>query len=239
MKKILSCGLIAILGFSLIGCSSIKQVNVNSEDSDGNQSQNREELIISNENMTIAIPIEQIPTIHTYLEDYPSNSSERKTEIDRMVVNPLPNPNATYAVIGYGCGIKLCNNVFVKYKNDQVTSIPLPESSFFQEALITVDNKYLAIKLGENEGSTVSRSSLVIIDTVEFKNAELQNNSEIINKLINGNFTVPIHDLQWENDTTLKFTIPDIQDYSFETLEQWNQEESESKTKEVKITVAK
>ncbi|ATF10560.1 hypothetical protein A616_00295 [Brevibacillus brevis X23] len=239
MKNFITYGLflIVILGVGLIECSSNNQKTTDSVGSYSNQNQNREELIITSESETITIPIERIPTIRTYLEEYTTSSSERKTEIERMRVNPLPNPNATYAVISYSCGIKLCDNVLVNYKNDQVTSIPLPQSSFFQEALFTVDNKYLAIKFGKNEGSTVSRSSLVIIDTVEIKNAEFQNNSEIINKITNGNFTVPIRNLHWENDTTLKVTIPDIKDYSFKTIEKWINEESETKTKEVKITL--
>ncbi len=239
MKNFITYGLflIVILGVGLIGCSSNNQKTTDSVGSYSNQNQNREELIITSESETITIPIEQIPTIRTYLEEYTTSSSERKTEIDRMRVNPLPNPNATYAVISYSCGIKLCDNVLVNYKNDQVTSIPLPQSSFFQEALFTVDNKYLAIKFGKNEGATVSRSSLVIIDTVEIKNAEFQNNSEIISKITNGNFTVPIPNLHWENDTTLKVTIPDIKDYSFKTIEKWVNEESETKIKEVKITL--
>lgn len=216
-----------------IGCASINPQTIDPVDAYSNHSQDREELMIPSDSGTIAIPIEQIPALHTYLEEYPSHTSDRKTEIDRIIVNPLPNPADTYAVISYGCGIKLCDHVLVRYSDNQTNSFPLPESSIFQEALFTMDNKYLAIKLGRNEGASVTRSSLVIINTVEFTHATLQNNTELTNRLTNENFTVPIHGLHWENVTTLQFTIPDINDYSFESLQQWQQQER--KTKNVKL----
>ena len=75
----------------------------------------------------------------------------------------------------------------------------------------------------------------MIINTESLTLAEHNDGSDIVNKLTSTDFSIPILSLNWENDTKLKISIPDLTDYSFETLKQWQQKET--KTKEVTLSI--
>lgn len=236
MQKIV--GLIFALSMTVltIGCGDSSR-NISSN-SNGTQVQNvqkeAERLTFSLDSKEYSIPIQKVDSIYKYLEQF--DQSDRETEIKRIQATAFTsNSGIIYGDFQYSCGTKLCNHTFVQIKNDEIKSVPLHSGSIFSDHAFSPNEKNLAILLGRNEGTDVVRNSVMIINTESLTLAELDDASDIVNKITSTDFSIPILSLHWENDTTLKITIPDLTDYSFETLKQWQQKES--KTKEVTLRI--
>ncbi|OUQ87471.1 hypothetical protein B5G50_15795 [Brevibacillus brevis] len=219
-----------------VGCGD-SSLNISSN-SNGTQVQKvqkeAERLTFSLDSKEYSIPIQKVDSINRYLEQF--DQSDRETEIKRIQATAFTSNSGTiYGDFQYSCGTKLCNHTFVQIKNDEIKSIPLHSGSIFSDHAFSPNEKNLAILLGKNEGTDVVRNSVMIINTESLTLAEFNDASDIVNKLTSTDFSIPILSLNWENDTKLKISIPDLTDYSFETLKQWQQKES--KTKEVILSI--
>ncbi|KMZ44111.1 MULTISPECIES: hypothetical protein [Bacillales] len=236
MKRIF--GFIFALSMTVltVGCGN-SSLNLSSN-SNGTQVQNvqkeAERLTFSLDSKEYSIPIQKIDSINKYLEQF--DQSDRETEIKRIKATAFTSDSGIiYSDFQYSCGTKLCNHTFVQIKNDEMKSIPLHSGSIFSDHAFSPTEKNLGILLGKNEGTDVVRNSVMIINTESLTLAELNDGSDIVNKLTSTDFSIPILSLNWENDTTLKIAIPDLTDYSFETLKQWQQ--TENKMKEVTLNI--
>lgn len=179
---------------------------------------------------TITIPVEKIASVKQYLDQ--RDPQERMNEFSRIQTETFSSPSGVvYGDIRYGCGVKQCDHTLVQIKNDSFQSLPLHSGSIWVRHAFSPNEKNLAILLGRNEGTEVLRNSLLIIDADSFRLAEIQNADELASQLTAPEFLFPIVSMSWENDRTLKATIPDTEDVSFDALQEWKQ--GEHKTKEV------
>lgn len=236
MKKIF--GLIFALSMIVltVGCgdSSLKNPSNSNDIQVQNVQKEAELLTFSLDSKEFSIPIQKVDSINKYLEQF--DQSDRETEINRMQATAFTsNSGIIYGDFQYSCGTKLCNHTLVQIKDDEIKSVPLHSGSIFSDHIFSPNEKKLAILLGKNEGTDVVRNSVMIINTESLTLAELNDASNIVNKVTSADFSIPILSLNWENDTTVKITIPDLTDYSFETLQQWKQKEN--KTKEVTLSI--
>ncbi|MBG9941038.1 hypothetical protein ABE237_21540 [Brevibacillus formosus] len=236
MKKIF--GFIFALSMTVltVGCGD-SSLTISSN-SNGTQVQNvqkeAERLTFSLDSKEYSVPIPKVESINKYLEQF--DQSDRETEIKRMQATAFTSKSGIiYGDFQYSCGTKLCNHTLVQIKNDEIKSVPLHSGSIFSDHAFSPNEKNLAILLGKNEGTDVVRNSVMIINTESLTLAELNDASDIVNKLTSTDFSIPILSLNWENDTTLKITIPDLTNYSFETLEQW--QKKENNTKEATLSI--
>ncbi|EJL21024.1 hypothetical protein [Brevibacillus sp. BC25] len=236
MKKIF--GLIFALSMTVltVGCgdSSLKTSSSSNDTQLQNAQKEAERLTFSLDSKEYSIPLQKVDSINKYLEQF--DQSDRETEIKRIQATAFTsNSGIIYGDFQYSCGTKLCNHTLVQIKNDEIKSVPLHSGSIFSDHAFSPNEKNLAILLGKNEGTDVVRNSVMVINTESLTLAELNDASDIVNKLTSTDFSIPILSIKWENDTTLKITIPDLTDYSFETLKQWQQKEN--KTKEVTLSI--
>ena len=190
-------------------------------------------LTLAVDSKTVLIPIEKIDSIKGYLSQYHEN--ERIDEIKRMHTTAfISKSGIMYGDIRYSCGVKLCDHTLVQIKNNEIISLSLHPGSIFIDRVFSPDERYLAVLLGKNEGTEIIRHSLKVINTESFSVANFTHDNDLVNQLTSSDFTIPILSISWENEKTLKATVPDTEDYKFETLLKWKQ--IENKTKEVFLT---
>ncbi|TPG86866.1 hypothetical protein EEL32_12210 [Brevibacillus laterosporus] len=114
----------------------------------------------SSKTKTIKIPIKSIPEfneIYSELEDDNQKKAELGVATRGMIL--LENKDATYLLLKYQCGVKLCNSLLLKKENEKITTLPINETFLFADYQFSSDKKSLAL-------------SYITIHYVDFHNSD-------------------------------------------------------------------
>ena len=228
MRKIF---LIILTLLLLCSCNETNSLIANEEINNQQQPTSNEldqQITLKYENGDFTFNAKELPDIYNYLK----NSEDLQLEVDRMKLDFIKNINQTnYYILKYSCGTKLCNNLLVREHNKKLDSILLSESSIFQEIFISPKSNYIAFLFVVNEGAVI-RNDLIVVDTSSLQKKSINtSNGEKLKP-----FFWPIKDVEWVDDNRLKIDIPDISNFDFNSLEEW-QLSSSKKSKSVNITV--
>ncbi|QDX92465.1 hypothetical protein EEL30_09090 [Brevibacillus laterosporus] len=114
----------------------------------------------SSKTKTIKIPIKSIPEfneIYSELEDDKQKKAELGVATRGIIL--LENKDATYLLLKYQCGVKLCNSLLLKKENEKITTLPINETFLFADYQFSSDKKSLAL-------------SYITIHYVDFHNSD-------------------------------------------------------------------
>ncbi|XOS93775.1 hypothetical protein ACLMAB_10305 [Brevibacillus laterosporus] len=87
----------------------------------------------SSKTKTIKIPIKSIPEfneIYSELEDDKQKKAELGVATRGMILSE--NKDATYLLLKYQCGVKLCDSLLLKKENEKITTLPINEKFLLQ-----------------------------------------------------------------------------------------------------------
>ncbi|PCN44774.1 hypothetical protein B9C88_08735 [Brevibacillus laterosporus] len=108
----------------------------------------------------IKVPIKSIPEfneIYSELEDDKQKKAELGVATRGMILSE--NKDATYLLLKYQCGVKLCDSLLLKKENERITTLPINEKFLFADYQFSSDKKSLAL-------------SYITIHYVDFHNSD-------------------------------------------------------------------
>ncbi|WDV45647.1 hypothetical protein PV797_19460 [Clostridiaceae bacterium M8S5] len=219
MHKLKICTLIVAVVAFLIGCK--QQDNrtnlIKSNELSGGSVESIDikeyELKFAHNDKIIKIKSSDIPIVNQYLNE----SDDPESEIRWMSLDYIGKvKDNTYFLLKYGRAIKLRDYVLIKFRRNTFNSSITLAFGIYQEHKYSLDNKYLAFNFRYNQGNTVLRNDIVVIDLLEMKKCILTNVQEKYQP-----FLWWISDYKWVGDKKIEISIPNIKEFDFESLEKW------------------
>ncbi|MDN9012823.1 hypothetical protein [Brevibacillus laterosporus] len=95
---------------------------------------------------TIKIPIKSIPEFNEIYSELDNDNLKRmELGVATRGMILLENKDATYLLLKYQCGVKLCNSLLLKKENEKITTLPINETFLFADYQFSSDKKSLAL----------------------------------------------------------------------------------------------
>ena len=157
----------------------------------------------------------EIPELQVYIDQ----SSDPEVELEKIFTKYLfQNDSKDYIPVSYGCGVKLCTNLFLEHDNGKFRSLTVSETSFYQQH--QQSDSYVVIRFGQNESNEVVRNQLAVINLSNWKQITPPSELAFLSQ-----FEYPIIDMKLAGGS-LVLSVADVLDTSYETLADWfNQNE--------------
>ncbi len=234
MKRfIFSCFLCMVL----IGCSteesspSINQTADAAESKDVTVTEKeppkQKEITLFLEGNEKRFNVKDLPLIHKYVQTSP----DPDLAVARMRINEIETPlqETSLYILRYACGSKLCSNMLIKETKNEVQTRLVSDLSLFKTASISPNQEKLLLTFLVNEGDTITRGKVKVIDLDHLEPMSLLQDDDQVDL----NFVWPILDATWKTDDSIEVSIPKLESSSLEAIKNWyrlNPENQEKKT---------
>ncbi|KGX84176.1 hypothetical protein [Pontibacillus marinus] len=234
MKRfIFSCFICMVL----IGCSTEKSSPSINQSADAAESKDvtvtekeppkPKEIILFLEGNEKRFNVKDLPLIHKYVQTSP----DPDLAMARMRINEIETPleETSLYILRYACEAKLCSNILIKETKNEVQTRLVSDLSLFKTASISPDQEKLLLTFLVNEGDTITREKVNMIDLDNLETLSLLQSEGQIDL----NFVWPILDATWKTDESIEVSIPKLDNSSLEALKNWyslKPEDQEKKT---------
>ncbi|MCR8982071.1 hypothetical protein [Brevibacillus laterosporus] len=94
----------------------------------------------------IKVPIKSIPEFNEIYSELDNDNLKRmELGVATRGMILLENKDATYLLLKYQCGVKLCDSLLLKKENEKITTLPINETFLFADYQFSSDKKSLAL----------------------------------------------------------------------------------------------